>query len=267
MVPARRRRIPGALPQVDDEAAACAVAERLLAAGGAGHHRGPRHPGARQPVAPTWSIGRSAAQLLRACDQAMYAAKRVDGSAVVTSSAMSTTPRCGRARLTADLREALAQASSRCTTRRWSTCGARRCRRGALRWQHPRVRHRLAGRVRAAARAQRADRAGRPGALRRACEQLLEWQAAGSTISCGGQRLGGAAGALELLRGRAGGHRRHRHRAAAHHHRGHRVGADGQPERCIEQLQRLRQAGLRIAIDDFGAGYPRPATCAACRCR
>ena len=248
------------LPQVDDEAAACAVAERLLAALAVpaiieGHGIPVR---ASLGVALHPEHGRSAAQLLRACDQAMYAAKRVDGSAVVTFERDVDHAAVRRARLTADLREALAQGQF--ALHYQTVVDVRLVRADAaealLRWQHPEF-----GTVSPAEFVPLLERSGLIvpvglWALRRACEQLLEWQAAGSTISCVAvnasvvqlARSNFCEDALAVI--------------AATGIEPRRITIEvtesvlmDNPERCIEQLQRLRQAGLRIAIDDFGAGY------------
>ena len=224
------------LPQVDDEAVACAVAERLLAALAVpaiieGHGipvRASRRvpPGARPQR-------RAAAARLRPGD---VRAKRVDGSAVVTFDAMSTTPRCA------------ARGSPPTCARRWAqgqfalhyqtVVDVRLVRADAaeasLRWQH-RVRHRLAGRVRVLL----LERSGLivPVGLSGRCAAPASSCSSGRPLA---RRSPVAVNASVVqlarsnLRGRAGGHRRHRHRAP-------RITIEvtesvlmDNPERCIE---------------------------------
>ncbi|MFT3953486.1 MAG: EAL domain-containing protein [Piscinibacter sp.] len=248
------------LPQIDDEAAACAVAERLLAALAVpaivdGHAIQVR---ASLGVALYPDHGRSAAQLLRACDQAMYSAKRVDGSAVVTFEREVDHAAVRRARLTADLREALVHGQF--ALHYQTVVDVLRVRADAaealLRWQHPEF-----GPVSPAEFVPLLERSGLIvpvglWALRRACEQLLEWQAAGSTIAS----VAVNASVVQLARSDFCDDALEVIAATGVEPRCVTIEVTesvlmDNPERCIEQLQRLRQAGVRIAIDDFGAGY------------
>ncbi len=248
------------LPRVDDHAAACAVAERLLAALAVpviveGHSIAVR---ASVGIALHPEHGATAAQLLRACDQAMYAAKRVEGSAVVTFEREVDHAAVRRTRLTADLRDALARGQF--ALHYQAVVDVRRVRADAaealLRWEHPEF-----GIVSPAEFVPLLERSGMIvpvglWALRRACEQLLEWQAEGSTIAS----VAVNASVVQLARSqfcedalaviRATGIEPQRVTIEVTES----VLMDN-PERCIAQLEQLRGAGVRIAIDDFGAGY------------
>jgi diguanylate cyclase (GGDEF)-like protein len=247
------------LPRMDVQAAV-AVSERLLEALAVplvldGHTL---HMRASLGVAVYPEHGRSAAQLLRSADQAMYAAKRVEGSAVVVFQREVDHAGVRRSRLTADLREALAHEQFELHYQ--TIVNVPRVRVDAaealLRWQHPAL-----GTISPAEFVPLLERSGLIvpvglWALRRACQQLLAWQDAGSTIASVAVNVSVvqlaqsnfASDALEVI--------------AASGIEPERVMIEvtesvlmENPERSIEQLQRLRQAGVRVAIDDFGAGY------------
>lgn len=247
------------LPRLDGQAAV-ALTERLLAAMSVpmivdGHAL---HLRASLGVAIFPEHGRSASQLLRSADQAMYAAKRVDESAVVVFQREVDHAAVRRTRLTADLREALV--CGQFELHYQAVVNVPRVRVDAaealLRWQHPEL-----GAVSPAEFVPLLERSGLIvpvglWALRRACDQLLQWQAEGSPIGSVAVNVSVvqlassdfSVDALEVI-------------AAS--------GIDPQrltievtesvlmenPERSIAQLRQLREAGVRVAIDDFGAGY------------
>ena len=202
--------------------------------------------------------GASAAQLLRSADQAMYAAKRVDDSAVVVFEREVDHSAMRRLRLTGDLRDALNQQQFELHFQNIVNLQRRRvdCAEALLRWRHPEL-----GMVSPAEFVPLLERRGLIvpvglWALRHACDQLRAWQANGALIEAVAVNVSVvqlaqsdfSSDALAVL-------------AAS--------GVDpacvtievtesvlmDNPERSIAQLQTLRDAGLRIAIDDFGAGY------------
>ena len=248
------------LPRVQDEAEACAATERLLSAMAVpmivdGHAIQMR---ASLGVAVYPEHGHSASQLLRSADQAMYAAKRVDGSAAVVFQREVDHAAVRRTRLTSDLRDALAHGQFELHFQ--PVVNVPRVRVDAaealLRWQHPEL-----GTVSPAEFVPLLERSGMIvpvglWALRRACTQLLDWQAAGSAIASVAVNVSVTQlahsdfgkDALEVI--------------ATTGIEPERVTIEvtesvlmDNPERCIAQLLQLRQAGVRIAIDDFGAGY------------
>jgi EAL domain-containing protein (putative c-di-GMP-specific phosphodiesterase class I) len=243
-----------------DVQAAVAISERLLGAMGVpmvvdGHTL---HMRASLGVAVHPEHGRSSSQLLRSADQAMYAAKRVDESAVVVFQREVDHAAVRRSRLTADLREALTHEQFELHYQ--TIVNVPRVRVDAaealLRWQHPEL-----GMISPAEFVPLLERSGLIvpvglWVLRRACEQLIAWQEHGSTIASVAVNVSVvqlahsnfSSDALEVI--------------AASGIEPERVTIEvtesvlmENPERSIAQLQQLRQAGVRVAIDDFGAGY------------
>ena len=248
------------LPDIGDEQAVFAIAEKMLSALSVpvivdGHALQVR---ASMGVALYPQHGKSAKQLLRNADQAMYAAKRQDDSAVIVYERDIDHAALRRLRLEGDLRDALAngqfelhyQAIVSMATQR--TDGAE----ALLRWRHPKL-----GLLLPAEFVPLLERSGVIVAvgrwvLRTASEQLLAWQKTGSrfksiSVNVSVVQLAQSefsAEAIELIS---------------------QVGVDphgitievtesvlmDNPERSIAQLQALRGAGVRVAIDDFGAGY------------
>jgi diguanylate cyclase (GGDEF)-like protein len=247
------------LPRMDAQAAV-ALSERLLGAMAVpmvleGHTL---HMRASLGVAVHPEHGGSASQLLRSADQAMYAAKRVDGSAVVVFQREVDHAAVRRNRLTADLREALAHEQFELHFQPIVNVPRMRvdAAEALIRWQHPEL-----GMVSPAEFVPLLERSGLIvpvglWVLRRACEQLIVWQNAGSTIASVAVNVSVvqlahsnfSSDALEVI--------------AAGGVEPERVTIEvtesvlmENPERSIAQLQQLRQAGVRVAIDDFGAGY------------
>jgi diguanylate cyclase (GGDEF)-like protein len=248
------------LPVITDEAAVATFTETLLTALAVpmfleGHSLQVR---ASMGVALYPEHGASAAQLLRSADQAMYAAKRVDDSAVVVFEREVDHSAMRRLRLTGDLRDALVQQQFELHFQNVVNLQRRRvdCAEALLRWRHPEL-----GMVSPAEFVPLLERSGLIvpvglWALRHACDQLRAWQASGALIEAVSVNVSVvqlaqsdfSSDALAVL-------------AAS--------GVDpacvtievtesvlmDNPERSIAQLQTLRDAGLRIAIDDFGAGY------------
>jgi diguanylate cyclase (GGDEF)-like protein len=248
------------LPAIRDEEAVCNFTETLLSALAVpmffeGHALPVR---ASMGVAIYPEHGASAAQLLRSADQAMYAAKRVDDSAVVVFEREVDHSAMRRLRLTGDLREALAQQQFELHYQNVVNLQRRRvdCAEALLRWRHPEL-----GMVAPAEFVPLLERSGLIvpvglWALRQALEQLRVWQASGSVIEAVSVNVSVvqlaqsdfSSDALAVL--------------AASGVDPARVTIEvtesvlmDNPERSIAQLQTLRDAGLRIAIDDFGAGY------------
>ena len=248
------------LPAIRDEDAVCAFTENLLSALAVpmfvdGHALPVR---ASMGVAIYPEHGASAAQLLRSADQAMYAAKRVDDSAVVVFEREVDHSAMRRLRLTGDLREALAQQQFELHYQNVVNLQRRRvdCAEALLRWRHPEL-----GMVSPAEFVPLLERSGLIvpvglWALRQALDQLRAWQASGSMIEAVSVNVSVvqlaqsdfSSDALAVL--------------AASGVDPARVTMEvtesvlmDNPERSIAQLQALRDAGLRIAIDDFGAGY------------
>jgi diguanylate cyclase (GGDEF)-like protein len=248
------------LPRIEDEAAACAVSERLLSAlavpmlleGRAVQVR------ASLGVALFPDHGRTAAQLLRNADQAMYAAKRIEESAVVTYQREADPAAVRRVRLTTDLRDALAR--DQFELHYQAVVNLQRLRVESaevlLRWRHPEL-----GVVSPGEFVPLLERSGLIvpvglWVLRHACDQLRHWRQARSPIA-------GVAVNVSVVQ------------LAQPDFSGQAIevitasGVDpssvtievtetvlmDNPERSIAQLEALRRAGVRIAIDDFGAGY------------
>jgi predicted signal transduction protein with EAL and GGDEF domain len=173
------------LPRMDVQAAV-AVSERLLEAlavplvldGYTLHMR------ASLGVAVYWNMA-AARPTAAQCRPVMYAAKRVEGSAVVVFQREVDHAGVRRSRLTADLREALAHEQFELHYQ--TIVNVPRVRVDAaealLRWQHPAL-----GTISPAEFVPLLERSGLIvpvglWALRRACQQLLAWQDAGSTIA------------------------------------------------------------------------------------
>jgi diguanylate cyclase (GGDEF)-like protein len=248
------------LPEVGDEDAVCAFTETLLSALAVpmfieGH---PIQMRASMGVAIYPEHGASAAQLLRSSDQAMYAAKRVDDSAVVVFQRDVDHSAMRRLRLIGDLRDALAQGQFELHYQSVVNLMRRRvdCAEALLRWRHPEL-----GMLSPAEFVPLLERSGLIipvglWALRRACEQLRAWQASGSVIEAVSVNVSVvqlaqsdfSADALDVLAASG------LDPACVTIEVTESVLMDN-PERSIAQLRVLRDAGLRIAIDDFGAGY------------
>ncbi len=248
------------LPDVAEEQAVCTIAERMLSALSVpvivdGHTLQVR---ASMGVALYPQHGKSAKQLLRNADQAMYAAKRQDDSAVVVYQRDIDHAALRRLRLEGDLRDALANKQFELHYQSIVSMATQRAdgTEALLRWRHPEL-----GLLLPAEFVPLLERSGLIVAvgrwvLRTAGEQLLAWQKAGSrfksvSVNVSVVQLAQSefsAEAIELVS---------------------QVGVDPQgitievtesvlmdnPERSIAQLQALRGAGMRVAIDDFGAGY------------
>jgi diguanylate cyclase (GGDEF)-like protein len=248
------------LPSIRDEDTVCAFTETLLTALAVpmffeGHALAVR---ASMGVAIYPEHGASAAQLLRSADQAMYAAKRVDDSAVVVFEREVDHSAMRRLRLTGDLRDALAQQQFELHYQNVVNLQRRRvdCAEALLRWRHPEL-----GMISPAEFVPLLERSGLIvpvglWALRQALDQLRAWQASGSVIEAVSVNVSVvqlaqsdfSSDALAIV--------------AASGVEPARVTMEvtesvlmDNPERSIAQLLALREAGLRIAIDDFGAGY------------
>ena len=248
------------LPSIRDEDAVCAFTETLLSALAVpmfveGHALPVR---ASMGVAIYPEHGASAAQLLRSADQAMYAAKRVDDSAVVVFEREVDHSAMRRLRLTGDLREALAQQQFELHYQNVVNLQRRRvdCAEALLRWRHPEL-----GMLSPAEFVPLLERSGLIvpvglWALRQALDQLRAWQASGSVIEAVSVNVSVvqlaqsdfSSDALAVLADSGVDPARVTMEVTES------VLMDN-PERSIAQLQTLRDAGLRIAIDDFGAGY------------
>ncbi len=248
------------LPDVGSERAVCRIAERMLSALAVpvivdGHTLQVR---ASMGVALYPRHGKSAKQLLRNADQAMYAAKRQVDSAVVVYQRDIDHAALRRLRLEGDLRDALANGQFELHYQSIVSMATQRAdgAEALLRWRHPEL-----GLLLPAEFVPLLERSGMIVAvgrwvLRAASEQLLAWQQTGSRFKSVAVNVSVAqlaksefsAEAIELIS---------------------KVGVDPQgitievtesvlmdkPERSIAQLQALRGAGMRVAIDDFGAGY------------
>ena len=248
------------LPDVGDEEAVCTLAETLLSTLAVpmfcdGHTLQVR---ASLGVAIYPEHGTSASQLLRNSDQAMYAAKREEDSAVVVFQREVDHSAMRRLRLVGDLRDALTHGQFELHYQNIVNLTRRRvdCAEALLRWHHPELGLLLPGEF-----VPLLERSGLIipvglWALRRACDQLLAWQASGSvieavTVNVSVVQLAQSDFSSEALAV---------------------ITASGidparvtievtesvlmdKPERSIAQLQALRNAGVRIALDDFGAGY------------
>ncbi len=202
--------------------------------------------------------GTAPAQLLRCADQAMYAAKRLDDSAMVMYQREVDQAAMRRMRLTADLRDGLAreefelhyQCVVNLTRQRVDSVEA------LLRWRHPEL-----GMVSPAEFVPLLERSGvivptGLWALKKACQQLLAWRVSGSTIESVAVNVSVVqlaqsdfcTDALNVIRSSGVDPRRITIEITES------VLMD-KPERSIAQLQQLRDAGVCIAIDDFGTGY------------
>jgi diguanylate cyclase (GGDEF)-like protein len=248
------------LPDVRDEGAACAIAERMLSALLVpvvvdGHIL---KVGASIGLALFPQHGRSAKQLLRNADEAMYAAKRQSDSALMVYQRDADQVAQRRLRLQADLRGALGEGQFELHYQAIVSLRHKRQDRAEalIRWHHPEL-----GLVSPDEFIPLLEHTGLIvpvglWVLREAAQQLRTWRAAGSPIETMAINVSVvqlvqsefSADAIEIVS---------------------RVGVEparivvevtesvlmDNPQRAIAQLEALRGAGLRIAIDDFGAGH------------
>jgi diguanylate cyclase (GGDEF)-like protein len=248
------------LPGVASEAAAGAITERLLSALAVPMLLDGRTIQARASMGVAFypEHGETATQLMRCADQAMYEAKRAEDSAVVLFQRDVNPDAMRRIRLTRDLREALA--SEQFELHYQPIVNLSRARvdsvEALLRWRHPEF-----GIVSPTEFVPLLERTGLIVAvglwtLRKACEQLVAWLAAGATIEFVAVNVSFvqlshsdfSRDALDVV-DRTGIERS-------------RVTVEvtesvlmENSERSIAQLSALRAAGMRIAMDDFGTGY------------
>lgn len=248
------------VPDAADDVAASELAERLLGALTVPVIVEGRSLQARASlgVAVYPLHGRTAAQLMRSADQAMYAAKRIDDSAVVVFQREVDHEAVRRRRLMGEVRDALAQSQFelhyqpvvRIPQLRVESVEA------LLRWRHPEL-----GLIPPGEFVPLLERSGLIvpvglWALRRACQQLAVLRASSPTIGSVSVNVSVVQLAQSDFSGDA-------LSVIAE------TGVDPQritmevtesvlmenPQRSIQQLEQLRGAGVRIAIDDFGAGY------------
>jgi diguanylate cyclase (GGDEF)-like protein len=248
------------LCDVDDEEAACAIAERMLSAlsvpvvvDGQSLKVGASIGLARYP-----EHGRSAKHLLRSADEAMYAAKSQPESALVVYQHDVDHATQRRLRLEADLRGALSRGQFELYYQAIVSLRQHRPDRAEalIRWRHPELG--LISPDEFIPLLERSSLIVPVGlwVLRQAAQQLCEWRAADSPI----QAMSINVSVVQLLQSEF---------SADAIEIVSQVGIDpvhitieitesvliDNPQRCIAQLEALRGAGLRVAIDDFGAGH------------
>jgi len=248
------------LADVGDEGEACSLAERMLSALSVpvivdGHSL---KAGASIGLALFPQHGTSAKQLLRNADEAMYAAKRQTESALVVYRREVDHASQRRLRLEADLRGAVGknqfelyyQAIISLRDNQPDMAEA------LIRWHHPEL-----GLVSPAEFIPLLERTGLIvpvglWVLREAAQQLQAWRAANSPI----QAIAVNVSVVQLIQSEFG---------ANAIEIVSQVGIEpsrivveitesvmmDNVGRCVAQLEALRGAGLRIAIDDFGAGH------------
>jgi len=248
------------LCDVEDEDAACAIAERMLSAlsvpvvvDGQSLNVGASIGLARYP-----EHGQSAKQLLRSADEAMYSAKSQPESALVVYQHEVDPATQRRLRLETDLRGALSRGQFELYYQAIVSLRQHRPDRAEalIRWRHPELG--LISPDEFIPLLERSSLIVPVGlwVLRQAAQQLREWRAADSPIQAVSVNVSVvqlvksefSADAIEIVS---------------------QVGIDpahitieitesvliDNPQRCIAQLETLRRAGLRVAIDDFGAGH------------
>ncbi|MBK7616700.1 MAG: EAL domain-containing protein [Burkholderiales bacterium] len=248
------------LPRIADASVACSIGEMLIASLAVPVFLDGRsiHAHASMGAAMYPEHGTTPAQLLRCADQAMYAAKRMDESAMVLFQREVDQAAMRRMRLTADLRDGLAreefelhyQCVVNVARRRVDSVEA------LIRWRHPEL-----GLVSPAEFVPLLERSGvivptGLWALKKACQQLLAWRISGSSIESVAVNVSVVqlaqsdfcTDALNVVRATGIDPRRLTIEITES------VLMD-KPERSIAQLQQLRDAGVCIAIDDFGTGY------------
>jgi diguanylate cyclase (GGDEF)-like protein len=242
-----------------DEAAACAVAERMLSSLAVPVVVDGQllSVGASMGLAQFPQHGRTAKQLLRHADEAMYAAKRLGDSALVIYQRDVDHVAQRRRRLEADLRTALAQGQFELYYQAIFSLRQHRPDRAEalIRWHHPEF-----GLVPPNEFIPLLERSGLIvpvglWVLRQAAQQLKAWLAAGLSIDAMSVNVSVTqliqsdfgANAIEIFAQLGVDPRRIMIEVTES------VLLDN-PQRGIAQLQALRGAGVRVAIDDFGAG-------------
>jgi diguanylate cyclase (GGDEF)-like protein len=202
--------------------------------------------------------GTTAPQLVRCADQAVYGAKQVDSNAVVVFPSAGDMKTLRRLRLSADLRETVAKGRFDLAYQPLVNLDSFRVTHAEalLQWTHPQL-----GAIPPSEFIPLLESTGLivPAGLwvlHLACEQLKAWRAQGSPILSVGinvsvaqlQLSDFAADALKVIR-ESGVF------PASITLEVTETVLMQDPERSIAQLRVLRDAGVQIAIDDFGAGY------------